>query len=186
VNRPGDVLLDAGALHAIAARLGSAISADHPDGVVLVGVLNGCLCFLPDLARSLSVSCQVDFLALSAFSGRTSRVRVLKDLDLDVTGSTVVLVEDIVDTGLSARYVTGLIAAHGAASVEVCTLLDRPRLRIVPVPVRYVGVEAPDDFLVGYGLDAAGRYRNLPAVHRVDPAALESDPDAYVGLFAGP
>ncbi len=184
MSPPGGLLLDAGELRRTAARLGAAISADHPGGVDLVGVLNGCLCILPDLARTLTVPCRVDFLALSAFAGASARVRVLKDLDLDVTGSDVVLVEDIVDTGLSARYVTGLITAHGAASVKVCTLLDRPRRRIVPVELRYVGIEAPDDFLVGYGLDAAGRYRNLRALHRVDLERLESEPLAYAELFA--
>jgi hypoxanthine phosphoribosyltransferase len=154
--------------------------------VVLVGVLNGCLCFLADLCRQLSVPCQVDFLALSAFGGAATRVRVLKDLDLDVSGSSVVLVEDIVDTGLSARYVVGLLSAHGAAQVEICTLLDRPARRIVPVPLRYVGLEAPDDFLVGYGLDFAGRYRNLPALHRADVALLEADLGAYGRLFSLP
>jgi hypoxanthine phosphoribosyltransferase len=186
VSAVGDVLLDAGELRALAARLAGEISADHPEGVVLVGVLSGCLCFLADLCRRLSVPCRVDFLALSAFGGAATRVRVLKDLDLDVSGCSVVLVEDIVDTGLSARYVAGLLSAHGAAQVEICTLLDRPGRRIVPVPLRYVGIEAPDDFLIGYGLDFAGRYRNLPSLHRADVARLEADLGAPGRLFSLP
>jgi hypoxanthine phosphoribosyltransferase len=184
VSGPAEPFLDAGQLRALVLRLASEIERDHPEGVVLVGVLNGCLCFLADLARALRIDARVDFLALSAFAGRSAKVRVLKDLELDVNGTEVVLVEDIVDTGLSARYVMGLIEARGAASVEVCTLLDRPSRRIVPVPLRYIGVEAPDDFLVGYGLDAAGRYRNLAALHRVEPAALDADPGAYDALFS--
>jgi len=186
VSRTGEVLLDRSELRELARRLAAEISADHPDGVDLVGVLNGCLCFLPDLCRMLSVPCRVDFLALSAFGGATTRVRVVKDLDLDVSGASVVLVEDIVDTGLSARYVAGLLGARGAAQVEICTLLDRPQRRIVPVSLRYVGLEAPDDFLVGYGLDFAGRYRNLPALHRADVARLETDLGTLGPLFGLP
>lgn len=177
-------LLDATTLRATAHRLAGAIDADHPGGVVLVGVLDGCLCFLADLARAIAVPCRIDVLSLSRFAPGRARVRVLKDLDLDVTGAEVVLVEDIVDTGLSARYVVRLLEEHGAARVEVCTLLDRPSRRIVPLPLRYVGHEAPDDFLVGYGLDYAGRYRNLPGIYLADLAALGADPAACEDLYA--
>ncbi len=188
MSAPAEVLLDASQLRSTAARLAAAISEDHPSGVVLVGVLNGCVCFLADLCRQLSVACQVDFLALSSFSGSasTTRVRVVKDLELDVSGSRVVLVEDIVDTGLSASYVVGLLQARGAAGVEVCTLLDRTSRRIVPLAPRYVGSEAPEAFLVGYGLDFAGRYRNLRDIHVVDAAELERDGAAYDALLARP
>lgn len=168
-----------GELAAAVRRLGAAISADHPGGVVLIGVLKGSLCLLADLARRVEVDCRVDFLALSAYSGAATRVRILKDLDLDLDGCEVVLVEDVVDTGLSARYVMRLLAGRGARSVRLCALLDRRSRRILPLAVDYVGFEAPDGFLVGYGLDFAERYRNLRGLYHADPAVLESDPSAY-------
>lgn len=165
-------LLSAEELAAVVARLGSEISSDHPDGVVLVGVLKGSVCLLADLIRRLAVACEVDFLALSAYSSGSRRVQVLKDLDLDVSGRDVVLVEDIVDTGLSSRYVLDLLSGHGARRARLCALLDRPSRRIIPLEVDYLGVDAPDDFLVGYGLDLGERFRNLP-----DVIALASDED---------
>lgn len=156
-------------------RLGAEISADHPEGLALVGVLKGSVCLVADLARAIDVPCVLDFLALSAYAGGSARVRILKDIDIDVRGLDVVLVEDVIDTGLSSGYVVGLLAQRGARRVEVCALLDRPARRILPVPLRYVGAEVPDDFLVGYGLDAAERYRNLPGIHVVDPARLDEE-----------
>ena len=160
-------------------RLGRAISTDHPRGVVLVGVLKGTFCFLADLMRHLEVNSEVDFLALSAYSGSTTRVRILKDLDIELTSREVVLVEDIVDTGLSARHVLHLLADRGAASVRLCALPDRPARRILPLEVDYLGFEAPEGFLVGYGLDFAERYRNLRGIYHADTELLENDPSAY-------
>ncbi len=174
-------LLSAEELAAIVARIGADITRDHRDGVVLVGVLKGSVCLLADLVRRVEVGCEVDFLALSAYAPGATRVQVLKDLDLDVSGRDVVLVEDVVDTGLSARYVLDLIARHGARRARLCALLDRPGRRILPVAVDYLGVEAPDDFLVGYGLDLAEHFRNLPTVVSVgagrpeDVASLERE-----------
>ncbi|MCU1492424.1 MAG: hypoxanthine phosphoribosyltransferase [Acidimicrobiaceae bacterium] len=142
----------------------------HPGGVVLVGVLKGSVCLMADLLRQMTVACEVDFLALSAYSSSAMRVQVLKDLDIDVTDRDVVLVEDIVDTGLSARYVLELLMGHGARRAQLCALLDRPSRRIIPLSVDYLGIDAPDDFLVGYGLDLAERFRNLP-----DLVALAGD-----------
>ncbi len=168
-------LLSAEELAAHVARLGAEISADHPDGVVVVGVLKGSLSFLADLVRAITVPCVVDFLALSSYREGETRVRILKDLDTDVTGHDVVLAEHVVDTGLSASYLVGLLTQRRARRVSVCTLLDRPRRRIVPVALRYVGALAPDEFLVGYGLDYAERYRNLPSIEVVDPEELGGD-----------
>lgn len=167
-------------LAAVVRRLGQEISADHPDGLVLVGVLKGSVCFLADLVRSIDVACEIDFLALSAYTGATTRVRIVKDLDLNLAGRDVVLVEDIVDTGLSARHVTGLLRDRGARRVRLCTLLDRTSRRILPVEVDYAGLDAPDGFLVGYGLDFAERYRNLRGLLHADTNVLEADPAAYV------
>lgn len=179
------VVHDAADLAGAAARLGGALSAAYPQGVLLVAVLKGSLFFLADLVRTLSVPCEVDFLGISTYTEGTGRVRIVKDLDHDVHGRDVVLVEDIVDTGLTCTYVLGELRGRGAASVEVCTLFDRRTRRIVPVPVRFAGFEVTDDLLLGYGLDVAGRYRNLPLVAAGDARVLEEDPDAYVEALYG-
>lgn len=166
-------------------RLGAELSRDHPDGVVLIGVLTGVYCFLADLMRSLSVRTKVDFLAISSYGSGGGRVRLVKDLDLDIAGQSVVLVEEIVDTGLTLNYVLGELRRRDPASLSACSLIDRPARRIVPVDVRYVGFSIPDQYIVGYGLDFSGRYRNLPSLCVADLALLESNPDAYVGSLYG-
>lgn len=170
-------LLSAGELEGLVARLAAQISSAFPDGVVLVGVLKGSVCLLADLLRKMTVECEVDFLALSAYEPGATRVQVLKDLDIDVTGRDVVLVEDVVDTGLSARYVLELIAGHGARTTRLCALLDRPSRRIIPLEVDFLGKLAPEDFLVGYGLDLAERFRNLPDVVALGPEPLGDSVD---------
>jgi len=161
-------------------RLAGEVSAAYPDGVLLVAVLKGSVFLLADLARRLSVPCEVDFLGISTYTEGTGRVRIVKDLDHDIHGRQLVLVEDIVDTGLTCTYILGELRGRGAASVEVCTLFDRRARRIVPVPVRFAGFDVTDDLLLGFGLDVAGRYRNLPFVAAGDARLLEDDPDAYV------
>ena len=145
-------------------RLGEELSVDHPDGVVLVGVLKGCVPFMADLVRAMPVPVEVDFLAISSYAEGTGRVRLVKDLDADIAGRDVVLVEDIVDTGLTLTYLLGELERRGPRSLAACTLLDRTSQRIVPTPVRYVGFEIADEFVVGYGLDHEERYRNLHEV----------------------
>jgi hypoxanthine phosphoribosyltransferase len=162
-------------------RLGREISAAYDDGVVLIAVLKGAVPFLADLVRQLAVVPIVDFLAISAYAPETGRVRIVKDLDLDVYGRDVVLVEDIVDTGLTLTYLLGELRRRGPRSVEACTLLDKSVRRIVPTPVRFTGFDIGDEFVLGYGLDYAGRYRNLDRILTGDLAVLQSDPDAYVG-----
>jgi len=182
---PPRVLLDEGALRERVTALAAQISADHPDGVVLVGVLKGALVFLADLARAIrTVDVELDFLAISRYAPDSGRVRILQDLALDVAGRDVVLVEDLIDTGLTLAYLLGHVRDLGPRRVEVCALLDRAERRIVPLDVRYVGIEVPGDaFLLGYGLHFAERYRNLPVVVAVDPAAVRADPDAYLGIY---
>ena len=172
-------------LRAAAGRLGRELSEAYPQGLLLVAVLKGSTFFLADLVRRLSVPCEVDFLGISAYAEGTGRVRITKDLDFDVHGRDVVLVEDVVDTGLTCTYVLGELRSRGPASVEVCTLFDRRSRRIVPVPVRFCGFPVTDDLLVGYGLDVAGRYRNLPFVAAADGDPLRADPDAYVENLYG-
>lgn len=164
-------------------RLAAEISEVYADGVVLVAVLKGSVPFLADLVRALTVVPEVDFLGISSYAPDTGRVRLVKDLDLDIAGRDVVLVEDIVDTGLTLTYVLGELARRGPRTLETCALLDKAARRIVPTPVRFVGFTIGDDFVVGYGLDFAERYRNLDLVAAGDLAALRADPDAHVDQF---
>jgi hypoxanthine phosphoribosyltransferase len=147
---------------------------------VLVAVLKGSVLFLADLVRTMSTVPLIDFMSISSYAPDSGRVRILKDLDVDVYDRHVVLVEDIVDTGLTMTYLMGALQSREPKSLEVCTLLDKAARRIVPLPVRFRGFEIGDDFVLGYGLDFAGRYRNLDRVMAGDLAALRADPDAYV------
>jgi hypoxanthine phosphoribosyltransferase len=167
-------------IQAAVRRLGRELNLAYPDGVLLVGVLKGSVAFMADLIRSVSVDVSVDFLAISAYAEGTGRVRIVKDLDTDIWGRDVVLVEDLVDTGLTATYVLGELRRRGPRSVEVCTVLDKMVRRLVPVPLRFVGFEIGDEFVVGYGMDFGERYRNLNRIVAADPHALQADPDAYV------
>ncbi|MFM7270132.1 MAG: phosphoribosyltransferase [Actinomycetes bacterium] len=169
---------------ATVAGLGAAIAADHPDGVVLVGVLKGAAILLADLARAVrGVPVAVECMAISRFAPDSGRVRILHDVGIDLTGRDVVLVEDLVDTGLTADFLVRTLRERGARSVEVCTLLDRPVRRIVPFVPRYVGREIGDVFVVGYGLHVGDRFRNLPEVYVVDRAAAAEDPDGFLARW---
>lgn len=184
---PARVLLDQEAQRGAVDRLARAIEADFPLGVVLVGVLKGAWLFHADLTRALrDVEVLVDFLAISRFAPDSGRVRIVLDVSLDVAGRDVVLVEDLVDTGLSAAFLVGHLQGLGARRVELCTLLDRPARRILPVTPRYVGLTIDDVFVLGGGLHHRDRYRNLPVVVETDRAALDTDPDAYLHVFRGP
>jgi hypoxanthine phosphoribosyltransferase len=182
-----ETLLDEAAIAATVERLAAEITADHPDGVVLVGVLKGASIFLADLARAVrDVDVQVAFIAISRYAPDSGRVRILHDIDLDLSGRDVVLVEDLVDTGLTVGYLVKHVESQDPRRVDVCTLLDRPARRILPVPVRYVGAEIPDVFVLGYGLHRADLYRNVPRVVIADRAVVAATPDAYVeALYAG-
>ncbi len=181
------VLLDRAGLAARVERLAGEIQADHPDGVVLVGVLKGGLLFLSDLARALhragATNVVVDFLAISRYAPDTGRVRILEDLAVDVEGRDVVLVDDLVDTGLTLAYLLAHVRGRGPRAVDVCALLDRTPSRIVPLEIRYTGEAIPDLFVVGYGMHWKERYRNLPIVVEADRAALAADPDEYLALY---
>ncbi|MGH9224475.1 MAG: hypoxanthine phosphoribosyltransferase [Acidimicrobiales bacterium] len=162
------------------ARLAAEISAAYPEGVILVAVLKGSVLFLADLARRLTVPVVIDFMAISSYAPDSGRVRIVKDLEVDVFDQDVVLVEDIVDTGLSLTYLLNQLRGRKARSVAACVLLDKAVRRIVPTPVRFRGFEIGDEFALGYGLDYAGRYRNLDRVVAGQLSALRADPDAYV------
>lgn len=153
---------------------------------MLVAVLKGSIPFLADLVRALTIRPLVDFLAISAYAAGTGRVRIVKDLDIDIHGRDVVLVEDVVDTGLTLTYLLGELQRREPRSLEVCALLDRSAQRIVPTPVRFRGFEISDQFVLGYGLDIAEIYRNLDRIVDGDLGVLRHDPYAYVAsLFRG-
>ena len=165
--------------------LARAIDRDHPDGVTLVGVLKGCTLFLADLARAVTVPVRLDLLAVAPYDGASARTRVVKDLDRPVRDEDVVLVTGIVDTGFTADFLLRHLVANGPRRVRVCALADKRARRILPVRVDYAAIDAPDAFLVGYGLDYAGRYRNVAGLWEADGAALADDPDRYVdALYA--
>jgi hypoxanthine phosphoribosyltransferase len=149
-------------------QLGEEISRDYSGREpILIGVLKGAFFFLADLMRELDVACEVDFMAVASYGSSTDSsgvVRILKDLDASIEGRDVLIVEDIVDSGLTLQYLLRTLRARDPRSLEVCALLTKPERRKVELPIRYVGFEIPNEFAIGYGLDHAERYRNLPYV----------------------
>ena len=173
VTAVGEVLIDEAALRQRIEELGEEISADY-DGreVLLVGVLKGAVFFMADLMRQLSLHCEIDFMAISSYGEGTDSsgvVRILKDLDSNITDRHVLILEDIIDTGLTLSYLMRNLGAREPASLEVCALLVKHGRRETDVPVKYVGFEIPNRFVVGYGLDFGERYRNLPHVAVLEP-----------------
>ena len=167
----GEVLISPEELDRRVRELGTEVSRDYAGkDLVMVGVLRGAVIFIADLLRSLDVPCEIDFMAVSSYgSSRDSSgvVRILKDLDDSITGRDVLIVEDIVDSGLTLNYLMRNLQARDPASLEVCSLLTKPERRRVEIPIKYVGFEIPNTFVVGYGLDYAQRYRNLDYVARL-------------------
>ena len=152
-------------------ELGKALSADYTDGQpVLVGVQRGMVCFMADLMRHISLPIRMDFMSISHYAGENGPdIRITKSLDIDIEGADIILVEDIVDTGMTLNWLTGYLRSFSPSSVEVCALLDKRVRRIADVDIKYVGFEAPDEFLVGYGLDYMETYRNLPFIATLRP-----------------
>lgn len=175
------VLLAPAAIGEHVQRLGREIARDHPDGVVLVGVLRGALIFLADLARAVrDVDVTIDFISISRFAPDSGRVKILHDLYGDIGGRDVVVVEDIVDTGLTLAYLVGQLSARGPRRLSTCAMLDRPSRRIVPQRVDYRGLELGSEYVLGYGLHVRDLYRNVPYVVAADRDTLLARPDAYV------
>jgi hypoxanthine phosphoribosyltransferase len=167
----GEVLVSAEDLQRRVAELGEEISRDYraspPRPLLLIGVLKGAVFFLSDLMRYIDVPVEVDFMAVASYGSATDSsgvVRILKDLDAAIEGRDVLIVEDIVDSGLTLQYLLRNLGSRNPRTLEVCALLTKPERRKVDLPTRYVGFEIPDRFVVGYGLDYAERYRNLPYV----------------------
>jgi hypoxanthine phosphoribosyltransferase len=175
----GEVLIDEPRLQARVRELGREISADYAGReLLLVGVLKGAVFFMADLMRALTVPCEIDFMAISSYGAATDSsgvVRILKDLDINIEGRHVLVVEDIIDSGLTLSYLIRNLEAREPASLEICALLTKPERREIDVPVRYVGFEIPNRFVIGYGLDYGERYRNLPYVGVLDPARIRED-----------
>jgi hypoxanthine phosphoribosyltransferase len=172
----GEILIDEERLQARIHELGEELSADYAGReVLLVGVLKGAVFFMADLMRSLTIPCEIDFMAISSYGASTDSsgvVRILKDLDINIEGRHVLVVEDIVDSGLTLSYLMRNLESREPASLEVCALLTKPSRREIDVPVRYIGFEIPNKFVIGYGLDFAERYRNLPYVGVLHPELM--------------
>jgi hypoxanthine phosphoribosyltransferase len=174
-----EILIDEERLRERVARLGEEISVDYAGrDLLLVGVLKGAVFFMADLMRHLTVPCELDFMAISSYGGATDSsgvVRILKDLDLNIESRHVLVVEDIIDSGLTLSYLMRNLASRGPASLEICALLTKPARREIDVPVRYTGFEIPNRFVIGYGLDFQERYRNLPYVGVLRPELIPEE-----------
>ncbi len=164
----GEILVQPDQLKERVRALGRQISEDYDErDLLLVGVLKGAMFFLSDLMRNISATCEVDFMAVASYGSATDSsgvVRILKDLDTPIEGRHVLIVEDIVDSGLTLQYLLRNLGARDPATLEVCALLTKPERRKADVPIRYVGFEIPNRFAIGYGLDHRERWRNLPYV----------------------
>ena len=161
------MLLPADRIRARVEELGREIDRDYPDGVCLIAILKGACFFLADLARAISRPTRLDFIGISSYGkGKTSsgEVKLTKDLDLSIDGADVLIVEDIVDSGVTLSYLVHVLEQRHPRSLRIAALLDKPDRRVAPVAVAYVGFQIPDEFVVGYGLDYAENYRNLPDV----------------------
>jgi hypoxanthine phosphoribosyltransferase len=180
-NVISDVLVSGDALQARVAELGAELSRDYADtDLLLVGVLKGAVFFMADLVRKITIPCEIDFMAVSSYGNSTDSsgvVRILKDLDANIDGRNVVIVEDIVDSGLTLSYLVRNLEARSPASLEVCALLTKPSRRIADIECRYVGFEIPNRFVIGYGLDYGERYRSLPYVAALDESKLPRELD---------
>ena len=177
----GEILIDEETLAARVAELGVEVSSDYQGrDLLLIGVLKGAVFFMADLVRQMTVSCEIDFMAVSSYGNSTDSsgvVRILKDLDASIEGRNVLIVEDIVDSGLTLSYLMRNLEARGPASLEVCALLTKPARRVADISCRYVGFEIPNRFAIGYGLDFGERYRSLPYVAALDESKLPAELD---------
>ena len=163
-----EVLVPSARIQERVREMGARITEDYKgERLLLVGVLRGAVVIMSDLMRSIDLPCELDFMDISSYGSGTSSsgvVRILKDLEEDLTGRHVLIVEDIVDTGLTLSYLRRSLLARKPASLEICALVTKPSRRRVEIDVKYLGFEVPDEFVVGYGLDYAGAYRNLPDI----------------------
>ena len=168
-----DVLIPHAQIQARVAELGAQISADYSGkDLTVIGILKGSVLFMADLIRAISMPLAIDFMAVTSYGASTKssgNVRILKDLDSSITGRHLLIVEDIIDSGLTMQYLLNNVASRGAASLRVCTLLDKPERRLTDVRADYTGFAVPNEFVVGYGLDYNQMYRNLPDIGVLHP-----------------
>lgn len=173
------VILTEKVIEAKVAELGNRISEDYAGkDLVLINVLRGGVVFLADLMRQIDIPLTLDFMAITSYGGATQRlgvVRLIKDLEENISGRDVLVVEDIVDTGLTLNYLVNNLRAREPASLEVCTLLDKSARRIIELPIAYKGFDIPDTFVVGYGLDYLQQYRNLPFIGALKEEVFEAE-----------
>ena len=169
----GEVLVPSEEIGEKVREMGARITEDYRgEKLLLVGILRGAVVFLSDLMRHLELQCEIDFMEVSSYGTETTSsgvVRILKDMQESVTGRHVLIVEDIIDTGLTLSYLRRSLLARKPISLEICALLSKPSRRQVDLDVKYVGFEVPDVFVVGYGIDFAGAYRNLPDIRALPP-----------------
>ena len=162
------VLISEEELKVMVKKMADQISEDYKDkNLLLVGLLKGSVMFMADLMKEISVDCKIDFICVSSYGAGTEsqgRINLIKDVSQSVEGVDVLIVEDIIDSGNTLSFILKYFEAKGASSVKICTLLSKPDRRVVEIPVDYVGAEIPDEFVIGYGLDYAENYRNLPYV----------------------
>ncbi len=171
------VLVSEDELREINARLGKQITEDFKDKKLLVlGILKGCVFFMTDLVRNINLPLSIDFMAVSSYGSgteSTGRVKIIKDIDIDLSGYDVLIVEDILDSGRTLKYVSDILKTRGAISIKIATLLDKPERRVAPITPDYVGCDVPDEFVVGYGLDYNQEYRNLPYIGQLKRSVYE-------------
>lgn len=173
----GKVLIDEETLNKRVEELGAEITRDFQGkDLLMIGILKGAVIFMSDLAKKIELPLAMDFMAVSSYGASTKSsgvVRILKDLDEEIEGKDVLIVEDIIDTGLTLHYLCENLFSRKPNSLKICCCFDKPSRREVPVEIDYVGFDIPDEFVVGYGLDYAQRYRNLPYVSVLDPKEYE-------------
>ncbi|HZD56625.1 MAG TPA: hypoxanthine phosphoribosyltransferase [Anaerolineales bacterium] len=175
-----EILISTTLIQEKVSALGEQISQDYAQkNPLLVGVLKGVLLFMSDLLRAITIPVEVDFMAVSSYSAEARErglVRLVKDLETPITDRNILFVEDVVDTGLTLNYLLGNLRSRRPASLEVCTLFNKSKHRLIDLPIRYAGFDLPDLFVVGYGLDYRERYRNLPFVGLLKPEVFRNEP----------
>lgn len=177
LNDIKEVLLSEQQIKEIAKNLGKKISEEYKGkNVLLISILKGAVVFMADIMREIDINCEIDFMVVSSYGSgaRTSgNVKIVKDVEIPLSGRDVIIIEDILDSGLTLNYIINMLKERNPNSIEICTLLDKPSGRKAEVYAKYIGIEVPDAFVVGYGLDYAEKYRNLPFIGILKPEVYE-------------
>lgn len=176
LNDIKEVIISEEELQQICQRLGKQISEDYKDkNLLLVSVLKGSVVFMADLMRNITIPCNIDFMSVSSYDGTktTGNVKIKLDLDINLAGYDLLLVEDILDSGVTLHSLRGMLSLRNPKSIKICTLFDKPDRRIASIKADYIGTRVPDEFIVGYGLDYEERYRNLPYIGVLKPEVYE-------------